>query len=183
MPERPRARRCGRGAELDRWFGAVELRDRRDAQRVRGRAVVVGELARRHAELHGDPVGVVGIDGDAPPVIDAHRVGTVVEPALQAGVEVVEVGRVERDVVRPRGQAQAGGDLGLVLLEHVVVDVPHREQLTVARVVEQMAGPACGGRLRFDLHEVEPHRFRIEAVRLVEVLGGDGNVEIGRAHV
>src|SRR3954451_21355350 len=95
MPERLRARRCGRGEELDRWFGAVELRDRRDAQRVRGRAVIVGELARRHAELHGDPVGVVGIDGDAPAVIDAHRVGTVVEPALQAGVEVVEVGRVE----------------------------------------------------------------------------------------
>src|SRR4051812_8560110 len=52
----------GRGEELDRGFGPVQLGHRRDAQRVRGGAILVGELARRHAELHGEPVGVVGVD-------------------------------------------------------------------------------------------------------------------------
>src|ERR1700682_341003 len=75
-------------------------------------AVRVRELAGGRAELDRDAVRIVGVDRRAPAVIDAYAVETVVEPALEADLEVVEVGRVERDVIGPGWQTETGRDLG-----------------------------------------------------------------------
>ena len=66
---------------------------------------------------------------------------------------------------------------GLKSGERVVVDVPERHEPALVRVVERVAGPAAFERLsRDDLHELEAHHLRVEAMRGVEVTGGDGNV-------
>ena len=54
------------------------------------------------------------------------------------------------------------------------MEIPDREHLAVAGVVEEVTGPPGSGVGRgFDLHELEAHRLGVEAVRRVEILGGD----------
>ena len=50
-------------------------------------------------------------------MIDAHALEAVIDPPLEPDLEVVEVGCVERDVVHPRRQSEAGRDLGAVAVE------------------------------------------------------------------
>ena len=57
------------------------------------------------------------------------------------------------------------------------MEVPDREHLAVAGVVEQVAGPALlHVRDGLDPHELEAHGLGVEAVGRVEVAGGDGDV-------
>src|SRR4029079_5297047 len=121
-------------------------------------AILAGELARRRAELHRDPVRVVGVDRGAPAVVDANALETEIEQTLESDLQVVEVVGAESDVIRPRRQAEAGRDLPAVLGGALVVDVPHGEELAVAGVVEEVPRPARLGRGGcFDLYEIEAH--------------------------
>ena len=93
--------------------------------------VAVGGRVRRGvgAELHEDPAGIEGVDAHAEAMVDLDHVMAVVEPALLAALDVVEVAGVERDVVHPRLEPEAGGD-GRVEGGHpVVVELPERDEL------------------------------------------------------
>jgi hypothetical protein len=71
---------------------------------------------------------------------------------------------------------------------HVVVELPHREALAVARVVENMAGPAhtvgdaLGCRCDLHPHELESHGLGVEGVGRGEITGGDGDVMEGHGN-
>ena len=74
---------------------------------------------------------------------------------------------------RPRPVEIAGSKSPSV----VVVQVPEREQLAVAGVVEEVPGPAVlEERDDVDLDELEAHRLGVEAVAGFEVPGRDGDV-------
>ena len=74
---------------------------------------------------------------------------------------------------RPRliDASKSGWDRG------IVVDVPHREALTAAGVVEEVASPApLGCRCGLCLHELEAHDLGVEGVRGLDVAGRDRNM-------
>ena len=99
------SRRCGT-AVRGRLEVRVGVRDEREGVLAVGGRVGGGV----GAELHEDPAGVERVDAHAEPVVDLHDVVAVVEPALLAALDVVEVAGVERDVVHPRLEPEAGGD-------------------------------------------------------------------------
>ena len=132
---------------------------------------------RRRAELDHDPARVVRVDRDAPSVVDADDIVAVREEAVLAGVDVVEVGRTERDVVDEVRETEAGRDRRVEVTEVVVVQIPERDELAVAGVVEEVARPsALEERDDVDLHELEAHRVGVEAVARFEVARRDRNV-------
>ena len=161
--------------------GSVRLSSGIDAASSASRlgAVVVGELARRRAELHGDAVGVVGVDRGAPAVVDAHAVEAVVEPALELELEIVD-GRASRTRCgSPTAAARARwrSRCWYRRVEHRRRGCPRPRASRRCRCRRRGAGPSRSRRasvgLGFDLHELEAHCLRVEAVGRVEVLGGD----------
>ena len=148
----------------------------RGEQLLRLAVIVGGERARRRAELDHGPARVVGVDRRAPTVVDAHDVEAVLEPAVALGVELVER-RVERDVVHEARQPEPGRDRGIEVGQVLVVEIPDREHLAVAGVVEQVAGPTVlHVRLGLDPDELEAHGLGVEAVGGLEVSAGDSDV-------
>ena len=144
---------------------------------MRTLAVAVVEDLRRRAELHHVAARVVGVDGDAPAVIDASDIVSVRDEPILANFEIVEVGGRKRNVVHEVRQPEPGRDRSGVVAEVVVVDVPERDHRAVARVVEEVAGPALlAERNDVDVSEVEAHGLAVEAVAGFEVAGDDGNV-------
>ena len=111
-------------------------------------------------------------------MVHLDHVVAVLEESCLGRVERSRRGRLEGDVIHPRGQAQPGADRGIEVGKGLVVEIPYREQLAVAGVVEQMTGPAglLEGGCGLGLHEREAHRLGVEAVGRVEVAGGDGDV-------
>src|SRR5207248_1342877 len=98
------------------------------------------------------------------------------EPTVALRVEVVEPG-IEGDVVHEARQTETGRDRGIEVRKVEVVEVPDREHLAVARVVEQVSSPALlHVRDRLDAHELEAHRIAVEAMSRLEITGGDGDV-------
>ena len=81
------------------------------------------------AELHEDAAGVERVDAHAEAVVDLDHVVAVVEPPLLAALDVVEVAGVERDVVHPRLETEAGGDRRVEAGHPVVVQLPEGDQL------------------------------------------------------
>ena len=151
----------------------VDLRRRpRASSSLRLALVVVGERPRRRAELDHDPVRVVRVDRRAPAVVDAHDVVAVREPAVLAGVEVVEVGARTRCGSRSsagRGRSRSRDRSRRASSSCRSQNAMH---LAVAGVVEEVARPAVlEERDDVDLHELEAHRLGVEAVARFEVAG------------
>ena len=112
-------------------------------------------------------------------MVDAGDVVAVGDEPVLARVELVEIVRAERDVVHEVRQPQAGRDRRIEVTERAVfvVQIPQREELAVAGVVEQVARPTGleeGDDV--DLDELEAHRLGVEPVARIEVTGRDRNV-------
>src|SRR5262249_38651788 len=122
-----------------RWLAERRLVDRDES--LRFLSVGLGERLRRAAELDQRAVWIVGVDRRAPTVVDLDHVVSVVEQPLPTRLQLVERRRRERDVVHPRRQAESAADRGVELGDRLVVQIPHREQLTVAGVEEHVARP------------------------------------------
>ena len=102
----------------------------------------------------------------------------MIDEPLPVLIERGDVVGGETDVIHPGRQAEAGADRGIKFAELVDVEVPHREALAVAGVVEEVAHATglLGIGSRFGVDEPESHDLGVEAMGRVEVVGGDGDV-------